>query len=163
MLINFSDFPDTYDKFMAVAPDMITKPEGTVALLITALKTYVKDRDAGLEMLNYLHGPRPLSGQDRQFIRDRMMDKTYLPDSYCVGARVDNNYTPDEPLTIEVLPDPIPAESEEFTRLRLISSGADSPRIVTLRRKKSGNEWFLWDYPGIMSGIRIPVDEDPWA
>lgn len=163
MRITFPELPADFDEFEALAQEMMAQPEGTTGLLIVALKTYVKDRETGLAMLDFLHGPRPLSTRDKQFIRDRMMDKPYLPDSYCLGARVENNYSPDQPLTIEVLPDPIPAESDEFTRLRLTSSGADSPRIVTLRRKKSGDQWFLWDYPGVVTGIRIPAKDDPWA
>ncbi len=163
MTITFPVLPTNYEEFVNLAEDMMKKPEGTAALLLVALKLYVDDRDLGLEVLNFLHGPRPLSVRDQQFIRDRMMDKPYLPDSYFMGARPDNNYTPDLPLSIELLPDPVPAESEEFKKVRLNSSGADSPRLVTLRRKASGDVWFLWDYPAIVTGIRIPAKEDPWA
>ena len=45
-------------------------------------------------------------------------------------------------------------------RLFLRTPGADSPRPIRLRRK--GDQWFIWDYPGILSGIRIPAKEDPW-
>ncbi|MFA5585210.1 MAG: hypothetical protein WDA02_01500 [Saccharofermentanales bacterium] len=163
MRITIPQLPASQNDFVALATDQMKRPEGTAALLIVALKVYTQDRQIGLEMLNFLHGPRPMSVRDQQFLRDRLMDKPYLPDSYCVGAKPENNYQPDLPLTIEVLSDPIPAESDEFKRLRMISSGADSPRIVTLRRKASGDDWFLWDYPAIVTGIRIPVEEDPWA
>lgn len=163
MKITFPELPGNLEAFEALAQDMMTQAEGSTALLVVALKAYVQDRETGLQMLDVLHGPRPLSNRDKQFIRDRLMDKPYLPDSYFQGARVENNYTPDQPWVIEVLPDPIPAESVEFARLRLTSSGADSPRIVTLRRKKSGNQWFVWDYPGVVTGIRIPAKDDPWA
>ncbi|NLB50874.1 MAG: hypothetical protein GX809_04770 [Clostridiaceae bacterium] len=163
MTISFPSLPENLDQFMPLAEDMMKEPQGTAALLIVALGLYVKEREAGLAALNVLHGPRPLSVRDQQFIRDRLMDKPYLPDSYFVGARPDNNYTPDQPWTLEIQPDPIPAESDEFRRLRLNSSGADSPRLVTLRRKASGDTWFLWDYPGIVTGIRLPSEQDPWA
>lgn len=163
MQITFPELPATKDEFVALAADLMARPEGTAALFVMALKLYVDDRETGLELLDFLQGPRPLSNHDKQFIRDRLMDKPYLPDSYLVGALPENNYRPDQPLSVLVLPDPIPAESDEFTRLRLTSSGADSPRIVTLRRKKSGETWYLWDYPGLLSGIRIPASEDPWA
>ena len=122
MIITFPVLPGSYDEFVAMAQDMMKKPEGTAALLLAALKLYVGDRETGLEVLDFLHGPRPLSVRDRQFIRDRMMDK-----------------------------------------VRLNSSGADSPRLVTLRRKASGDTWYLWDYPAIVTGIRLPAEEDPWA
>lgn len=163
MIITFPALPGSYNEFVAMAQDMMKKPEGTAALLLAALKLYVGDRETGLEALDFLYGPRALSVRDRQFIRDRMMDKPYLPDSYFAGALPANNYTPDLPLTLEVLPDPLPAESDEFTKVRLNSSGADSPRLVTLRRKASGDTWYLWDYPAIVTGIRVPAEEDPWA
>ena len=163
MQITLPQLPLTPQAFAALAADRMTRPEGTAALLIVALKTYIEDREAGLAMLEQLQGPRPLSNHDRQFIRDRLLDKPYLPDSYLVGARPDNNYTPDQPLTVRLEPDPVPVESEEFTRLRLSSSGADSPRLVSLRQQKTSGIWYLWDYPGFLSGIRIPLSEDPWA
>lgn len=163
MTLTIPSFPLSFDDFVTLAQDMMKNPQGTAALLIIALKTYIDDREKGLEILNYLHGPRPLSVRDQQFIHDRMMDKPYLPDSYLAGARPKNNYTPDQPLSIQVLPDPIPAESDEFARVRLMSSGADSPRIVTLRRQASGDVWFLWDYPAVVTGIRLPAKEDPWS
>jgi len=46
-------------------------------------------------------------------------------------------------------------------RVRMTSSGADTPRLVVLRRKESGSEWFVWEYPGIVSGIRVPKAENP--
>ncbi len=163
MRFTFPHFPKSYEEFLPLASELMTQPEGTAALLIIALKVYIKDRETGLEMLNHLHGPRPLSAHDKQFIRDRMMDKPYLPDSYAEGAIVDNNYTPDEPFAVNVEHDPIPSYEDDMFRVRLHSSGADSPRLVVLRKKKSGHEWFLWEYPAIVTGIRVPKAEDPWA
>jgi len=45
----------------------------------------------------------------------------------------------------------------------LKTAGADSPRPMKLRQKASTGEWFLWEYSSILSGIRIPAVEDPWA
>ncbi len=163
MRFTFPDFPRTYEDFLSLASELMTRPEGTAALLIVALKVYTNDRDTGLAMLNHLHGPRPLSNHDKQFLRDRLSDKLYLPDSYAVGATVDNNYTPDEPFTVIVEHDPVPAGEEYLFRVRITSSGADTPRLVVLRRKQSGDKWFVWEYPGIVSGIRIPKAEDPWV
>ena len=45
-------------------------------------------------------------------------------------------------------------------RFYLKSGGADSPRPLKLRQK--GDQWFLWEYSSILSGVRIPAAEDPW-
>jgi len=90
------------------------------------------------------------------------MDKAYLPMAYFEGATPQNSYTPNAPYTLEVYPDPRPQDVEAgYTRRYLRTAGADSPRSITLRRK--GDEWFLWEYAGILLGIRIPANEDPWA
>ena len=54
-------------------------------------------------------------------------------------------------------------QQEGYARFLITCGGADSPRPMTLRKKGSTGEWFLWDYKGLLSGIRIPASEDPWA
>ncbi len=78
-------------------------PEGTAILTIAALCLYPENRDESLAMLDYLRGPRPLSIAEKQFIRDRFMDKDYVPRSYFKGATPDNDYTPDLPYELEVI------------------------------------------------------------
>lgn len=53
-------------------------------------------------------------------------------------------------------------QDEGYVRLDIKSSGADSPRQVKLRLKPSTGQWFLWEQY-LLSDIRIPVEEDPWA
>ncbi|MGI6157918.1 MAG: DUF6935 domain-containing protein [Saccharofermentanales bacterium] len=163
MQITIESRPATLAELDATAPDMMQRPEGTAALLIAALMRFVEDRDAGTAMLNYLQGPRPLSEMDAQFIADRLSDKTYLPAAYGIGATPDNAYTPQAPLRIEVLPDPNFTEGDETARVFVATAGADSPRPVTLRRKRSGSTWYAWEYASLLSGIRTPTEADPWA
>ena len=163
-MITFSALPTTLGEFQALPQLDLTNPENTCALFIAALSLYVKDRNAGIEAVNMLRGPRPMSPFEVQFLRDRLIDKPYLPLSYFNGATVENNYTPAVPYTLTFTADPRPQDMEDgYMRLYVRSAGADSPRAITLRRKKSGNEWFLWEYPAIVMGIRVPAAEDPWA
>ena len=63
---------------------------------------------------------------------------------------------------LQVLSDPRPQDVEEgYLRLFLRTAGADSPRPIKLRKK--GENWYLWEYSSILSGIRIPAEADPWA
>ena len=160
--VGIQDFPTSFAEFSAMpqAGDL-TKPENTCALLLCALDLFTKDRAGGVEALNKLRGPRPMSPLEVQFVRDRLMDKTYLPRAYFDGATQQNNYTPSVPYTVRFYPDPRPQDMEAgYMRLYLRTAGADSPRPVKLRRK--GDEWFIWEYPGVLTGIRIPAKEDPW-
>ena len=97
-----------------------------------------------------------------QFVRDRLRDKTYLPLAYFDGAAPENNYTPSEPYTLRLYPDSRPQDCESgYMRLYLKTAGANSNRPIKLRQK--GDEWFLWEYSSVLSGIRIPAGDDPWA
>ena len=162
MSVTFEKLPASAAEFSALADGALTNPENTCALFLLALNLYTQDKDAGLAAINILRGPRPLNGFDSQFIRDRLWDKAYLPLAYFDGATPDNGYAPAAPYTVRFYPDPRPQDCEAgYMRLFLKTTGADSARPVKLRQK--GNEWFLWEYSSILSGIRIPTAEDPWA
>ena len=107
---------------------------------------------------------RPMTPYDQQFLRDRLRGKSYLPLAYFEGATPENGYQPRAPYTLNVLADPRPQDIEPgYRRVFLKTTGADSPRPMKLRQKGSTGEWFLWEYSSVLSGIRIPAAEDPWA
>ena len=139
-------------------------PEEVVAGFLCALHLYVKNPNEGVEAMNLLRGPRPMTPYDSQFLRDRLRGKEYLPLAYFEGAAPENSYTPTQPYVLNVLPDPRPQDMEPgYLRLFLRTAGADSPRPIKLRQKPSTGEWFLWEYSSPLSGIRIPAAQDPWA
>ncbi len=159
--IVFSKLPDSLEEFMSLPQAAMATPFDTAALTVLALCFYPKDRELSLSMLDSLRGPRPMSEMDKQFIRDRFMDKDYVPKSYFCGATPDNDYTPNEPYTIIVSENPYSYSQEGYAKLFLKSSGADSPREVTLRLAKDG-KWYLWDQ-FLLAGIREPESSNPWA
>ncbi len=162
MSATFDRLPTTAEEFSALAEGKLTNPENTCALFLCALNIYIQDKDAGIEAVNLLRGPRPLNNYDIQFLRDRLRDKTYLPLAYFDGAMPENSYAPSEPYTLRLYADSRPQDCEAgYMRLFLKTAGADSPRPIKLRQK--GEEWFLWEYSSILSGIRIPASADPWA
>ena len=141
-------------------------PFGVLALFVAALCVYPKDRDAALEMIDYLKGPKPLSNLDKQFLKDRFMDgKDYLGPSYFAGAIPANDYTPAQPWTITVEAQAHSRDQleEGYLKLFVTSGGADSPRAVTLRTKPSTGEWVIWEFSSGVSGIRAPLAKDDWA
>lgn len=138
-------------------------PELVAAYAMAALAMYPLNPNESVAMLNLLRGPRPLSGFDQQFLKDCFRGKEYLIRSYFQGATPANNYAPSEPYTLVVETNPYTYTSPGYANFKLYSGGADSPRDLKLRQKPSTGEWFLWEYGGILSGIRIPVAADPWA
>lgn len=80
------------------------------------------------------------------------------------GLPPQNSYVPTQPYVLNVLADPRPQDIEPgYLRVFIATPGADSPRPIKLRQKPSTGEWFLWEYSSPLSGIRIPVAQDPWA
>lgn len=159
--IIFSSLPETFEQFVSLPQASLSTPFETAAMTVLAFCYYTMDRELSLQMLDYLRGPRPLSGYDKQFIRDRFMDKDYVPRSYFEGATPDNDYQPKEPYTITVSDNPNSYANEGMARLYLRSGGADSLRQIDLRKAKDG-KWYLWEQY-ILSDIRQPESSNPWA
>ena len=161
MLVSVDRLPRSVEEFKSMRSMDFTKPENVCMMLLCALNLYVKDPEAGVETLDLLRGPRPMNGYDVQFLRDRMRGKSYLATAYFEGADPQNGYTPGVPYTLEVMPSPRPQDTEPgYLKVFIRTTGADFPRPVTLRQK--GNDWCLWEYSSILTGIRLPEQEDPW-
>ncbi|MDD6645708.1 MAG: hypothetical protein PUE67_06590 [Oscillospiraceae bacterium] len=158
----FSALPESLAEMQQLPEASLDSPFKTAALTVCALCAYGADKGIGTEMLNWLRGPRPLSGMDISFLNDRFRDgKTYVPFSYFAGATPDNDYTPSQPFTVTVESNSVSASEEGYMKLFISSGGADSPRPIQLRRKGDGR-WFLWEQY-LMSDIRTPKSADPWA
>lgn len=142
----------------------LTKPENTAALTVAAFCMYPIDKEACFEMLTFLHGPKGLSGYDKQFIADRFRDKDYVPRSYFGGATPQNNYEPAIPYTLTFFENPYSRDhiADGYLTLHIESGGADSARQIKLRKKGSTGQWFLWEQ-FILVDVRQPVSADPWA
>ena len=159
--IVFNTLPDTFEEFVALPEAKMATPFDTAAMTVLAFCFYPENKELSLRMLDFLKGPQPLSPMDKQFIRDRFMDKDYVPRSYFDGATPDNNYLPAEPYTITVSSNPYSYQNEGYATLYIKSGGADSPRSVQLRKAKDG-KWYLWEQ-FILADIRKPESINPWA
>ena len=158
----FTALPESVDQLKALPEASLDSPFKTAALTVCALCAYVADKQIGIEMLNFLKGPKPLSPFEISFLDDRFRDgNTYVPFSYFKGAIPDNNYTPSEPFTITVSSNPYSNANEGYMKLFIRSGGADNPREIVMRMKGDGR-WFLWEQ-FLLVGIRIPKSADPWA
>lgn len=162
----FDRLPENLDQLKALPGSDLKDPYYTAALTVLALCEFPKDEEACYAMLNYLKGPRPLSQMEKNFINDRFMDGVdYVPRSYLEGTSPDNDYTPTTPYTVIVKEFAHSRDNfgDGYLRLFIRSSGADSERFLDLRYKPSTQQWFLWEFSGILLGIRIPKSTDVWA
>ena len=158
----FAKLPESLDELQALPEAKLDNPFATAALTVVALCVYAADKNIGIEMLNFLKGPRPLSNMEIQFIDDRLRDgKTYVPFSYFKGATPENDYTPDVPYSITVESNAYSDANKGYKKLIIKSGGADTPREVQLRMKGDG-QWLLWEQ-FLLPDIRKPKSADPWA
>ena len=146
-----------------------TNPYNVAALLPYCLSFYKKDDDKEFyNSLEYLMGEfnKP-SNLLKQNIKDRMMQNSkyeFIGASYFYGATPQNNYTPDNPLKVEVFENIYSKTEEGYIRLLLKSGGADSLRRVTLRKAKDNN-YYLWSDSilSLLADIRPRECDNPWA
>ncbi len=157
----FDRLPNTLEDFKRLPQAALSNPFDTAAMTVLAFCFYPQNPELSLSMLNELRGPRPLSGGDMQFIRDRFRDKDYVPRSYFKGSVPANDYTPQTPYTVNVSENPYSYQTENYAMLYVHSGGADSPRGIQLRKAKDG-KWYLWEQY-ILADIRKPESENPWA
>ena len=159
----FQALPESLAQMQALPEAALDTPFQTAALTVLALCAYAADRQIGLEMLNWLRGPRPLNGQDISFLNDRFRDgKTYLPFTYFAGSTPDNNYTATQPYTIRIVSNHVSDEEQGYMKLFIPCGGADDPRPIKLRQRGSDGKWFLWEQY-LLTGVRTPKANDPWA
>lgn len=162
----YDALPENLEQLTALPGADMKDPYAVAAMTVLALCQFDKNEEAAVEMLNYLKGPRPLTNMEISFIRDRFMDGVdYIPRSYLNGTSPDNDYTPSVPYSItvyELKPSRLSID-EGYLRIYIRSSGADSERFIDLRLKPSTEQWFLWEFAGILSGIRIPKSQNAWA
>ncbi|MBR0499915.1 MAG: hypothetical protein IJJ72_02845 [Bacteroidales bacterium] len=160
----FNSLPQNVDELTALSFDM-TDPYAVAALTIAALTRYGTSSRDCMRMLDYLKGPESVSGYEAQFIGERLKGKEYKPFSFFKGAVPSNNYTPSRPYSITVTSTPYSfttdSEGYKWCTLYVNSGGADNPRPIKLRQKKSTGEWFLNDIQ-CLSDIRIPTSQSKW-
>ena len=159
---SFPSVPSSIEAFKALPQASMKTPYETAALTVLALCFYPENRELSLAALDFLRGPNPLSGIDKQFLADRFADKkNYVPRSYFNGATPKNDYTPSQPWTVRISAGPYAYQNEGYAKLELQSGGADNPREVLLRKAKD-DKWYLWDQ-FLLPDIRPPESETPWA
>lgn len=157
----FQSLPESLAQLQSMPEAALTSPYQAAALTVCALCVYGAEKSIGIEMLNYLKGPKPLSNYEISFLDDRFRDGIHVPFSYFKGAAPENDYTPAYPFVIEITAGPYADANPGYKKLHIRSGGADSPREIVLRQKGSG-QWFLWEQ-FLMVGIRPSKSEDPWA
>ena len=158
----FSALPKNLYEMQQMPEASMDDPYKTAALTVCALCVYGEDKQAGIDMLNWLKGPVSLSAFDISFLDDRFRGgNTCVPYSYFQGAVPDNDYTPSQPYMLTIEEGPYADAVSKYKKLHIRSGGADSAREVLLRLGADG-KWYLWNQ-FLMLSIRTPRSKNPWA
>ena len=70
----FTSLPESVEEMKTLPEASGDSPYKVAALTVCALCAYAANKDIGIEMLNFLKGPSPLSEYEKGFLRDRFMD-----------------------------------------------------------------------------------------
>lgn len=160
---SFESLPKNVEELKALPESALTDVYAVAALSLLALTRFEADKDASIQMLNFLKGPDPLTPMGLQQISDRFMDgKFYKVNSFFEGATPANNYTPSQPYKVKVSSTPYSFDNENWAVLYLHSGGSDNPRPVKLRKKPSTGQWSLVEIQ-YLGDIRTPTAADKWA
>ena len=162
-------FEKLYNNLDELKKYSLTTPEETASLVANILCAYTpENKDNFFYLLQYLMGEvQPISNLLKQQINERMNQNEkwkFIGKSYFEGSNPKNDYEPSLPYEITINENDYSYIEDGYARLLLKSSGADNERPITLRKLKDGR-WLLWSDSilGLLSDIRKPESENPWA
>ena len=160
--VTLESLPTNLDELKALPGAELTDEYAVAALAVAVLCNYENDTDETFTMLDFLRGPEPFDESEKKFISERLDGKSYVTRSYLKGATPDNNYTPSTPYVIEISENSSSRSEDGYVKLFIQTSGADTPRPITLRQKASTGQWFVWKM-SILTDVRHPKEADPWS
>jgi hypothetical protein len=141
-------------------------------MMIVALLAYTQDEDLGKECLTCAVGSSRLVEGAQGYkglqltnaslgrIRTQIVGREHLPRSYIAGAEPANGYQlGSPPYGIECLRNPHSGDpASGKCKVFVVSSGADSPRPVTVTENDRGI-WKAIEWSSLLVGVRPPPQD----
>jgi hypothetical protein len=157
--------PDTEDAFLALQAQVARTPQGGAAMMIVALLLYAEDEELGerclaaaLDRARLREGGRCPGKRDLQLIRMQVGGKPHVLRSYVKEAAPENGYRlPGPPYEVVCSANPYSGQAGTGRyKVFVASSGADSPRPVTVQQDEQGL-WKAREWSSLLSGVREPA------
>jgi hypothetical protein len=163
--------PTSIEEYLDLRDRVATSPEGGAAMMVVALLAYADGEELGQACLTCAvastrlvdgvkgYRGRQLSNASLQRIRTQIRGRDYVARSYVSGTTPQDGYQlAAAPYMVECLRnvhsgDPTSGQCKVF----VVSSGADSPRPVTLAKNENGI-WKAIEWSSLIVGVRPPVD-----
>ncbi|MCA8923189.1 MAG: hypothetical protein KDD82_15345 [Planctomycetes bacterium] len=169
-----SELPQDVEALVTLRDSLASTPQGAAAVFVAALLVYVEDRAKGIPCLTLVmdrgrltQGSNGYKGfepgrQDLRDLDERVGSKPYLARSYVAGTTPSGEYRlPSPPFQVKVREQPHDVQAER-AKVFVWSSGADSPRPLTLIKNNRGL-WKATNWSSLTVGIRppaAPLDDD---
>jgi hypothetical protein len=173
--VTVNTVPGDIASFEAFRDSLATTPEGGAIVMLFALRLYQQNRTEGTKALivavdsNRLSkstGPDSYKGfaldNSTKFLLGQIEKYPYMLNSYLPGATRANGYTPSAPPYIFTLTSNQYSGSVESGQIKLFlpSSGADTPRPITLKRNSKGI-WKAAEFSSLLTGVAPPATANP--
>lgn len=168
-LISIGPMPTTIDEYVAMRDRVARTPEGGAAAFAIALACYARDPAVGLPYVTVaiamdLLDDDPAGYKGRrprrvllQNLKDRLHGKDHITRSYVQGTRFEDGYVlPAGDLTVRVKQQRDSMQSADKAKMFVYSTGADTPRPVSLARNDKGL-WKGTEWSSLEVGIRAPA------
>jgi hypothetical protein len=170
--IEIDGLPQSVEGFIALRDQVAQRPQGGAAMMVVALLMYAEDEDLGRQCLaiavdrdKLSEGPKGYEGwqlraSDIWLLHSQIKGKPHIPRSYVKGAIPENGYRlPAPPYVFEFSDNPHSGDPETgMYKVFVTSSGASSPRPVTVKRNDQGI-WKAYEWSTLIVGVQEPDQE----
>lgn len=174
--VDIERLPTTVEEFKTLRDRIATTPEGGAAAFVIALKMYFDNPAVGIQCvimqchlptLSQGSGPNSYGGytlgnSDRSTLETQRERSPWVMSSYFPGATPENNYQmPSGAFKLRFSTNNYSGNASEGTlKVFIPSSGADSPRPVTMVRNDRG-VWKATMWSSLIVGCRPPASARP--
>jgi hypothetical protein len=171
--VSIQAMPTTIDEFVALRNTLAGTPQGGAAMMVVALYAYVQDEALGHQCLAVAvdhsrleEGSNGYKGwqlrtPERRRVHQQIAGRAYIVHSYIQGTSPASGYQlPSPPYVLEFSTNPYSGDLESGTyKVFVASSGADSPRPVTLKHDARGI-WKAYEWSSLLVGVAAPAGQD---
>ncbi|PJZ77956.1 DUF6935 domain-containing protein [Leptospira neocaledonica] len=174
--VTANSWPADFSSFESFRDANAINPQGAVIVLLAALSIYSKNAEEGKKALiisldaNSLISDTSPNGYKGfninrntiDLVKRQLEQHPYLIGSYLPGSSFQNGYKPSNPPYNFTLTSNRFSGTEESGQKKLFlpSSGADTPRPVTVKRNAKG-VWKASEFSSLLVGIKKPATSNP--
>jgi hypothetical protein len=168
-LVNIPSVPTTTEEFITLRNKIATTPEGGAAMFVLAMQLYVKKPEMGMECVismvdlgalqqsNKGYKGYDLGTSTKNLFKSQLSQAPHIPFSYYKDTSPKDGYKASPPFKVETSINRYSGtESEGKLKVFVKSSGADTPRPITLKKNDKG-VWKATEWSSLIVGVRKPV------